>query len=176
MTSRSHKTVIYHSHLYGQFLVVSGHPSDFIFIQEQLNNWDEAHLMMCHWYIEMDSNCSPHHEEEHRKSVEPTYIRPQPAVVVEAPGKRRGSKPKTATGKTVAGKEPASKELPTKNPSTKTPARMVPAADAHTKANDRPASLHFATPNVADGGAAIDKGRPIRRMDPPSGKAFDQIE
>ena len=60
-----------------------GHPSDFMFTQEQLNDWDEAHLMMCHWYIEMDPNYIPRHEEEHRKSVELAYVQPQPAVAIE---------------------------------------------------------------------------------------------
>ena len=114
-----------------------GHPSDFIFTQEQLNDWDEAHLMMCHWYIEMDPNYTPRHEEEHRKSVEPAYVRPQPAAAVEALGKGRGSKVKTATRKTAAGKEIASKELLAKNPSAKALARVLPVADALAKANDR---------------------------------------
>ena len=154
----------------------SGHPSNFMFTQEQLNDWNEAHLMMCHWYIEMDSNCTPCHEEEHRKSVEPAYVRSQLAVAIEALGKGRGSKLKTTTRKTAASKEPASNELPTKNPSAKARAHAVPAVDAHTKANDRHVSLRSTMPNVADGGAAIDKARPIRRMDPLGGEAFDQVE
>ena len=138
----------------------SGHPSDFMFMQEQLNDWDEPHLMMCHWYIEMDPNSTPRHEEEHRMSVELAYVRPQPAVAVEAPSKGRGSKAKTATGKTATGKETASKELPAKNPSAKVSMCAVPVADAHAKANDRLASLRSTTPSVADGGAATEKARP----------------
>ena len=114
----------------------SRHPSDFMFTQEQLNDWHEAHLMMCHWYIEMDSNCTPRHEEEHRKSIEPAYVLPQSATTVEAPRKEHGLKPKTATRNTTASKEPPSKELPTKNPPIKAPTRAVPIANAHTKAND----------------------------------------
>ena len=149
----------------------SGHPSDSMFTQEQLNDWNEAHLMMCHWYIEMDPNCTPHHEDEHRKSIESTDVRPQPTTAVEALGKGRGSKPKTAIGKTATDKQPVSKELPTKNRSAKAPARAVPVADAHMKANDRLASLRSTTPSVA-----TDKARPIRRMGPPGGKAFNQVE
>ena len=151
----------------------SGHPSDFMFTQEQLNDWDKTHLMMCHWYIEMDPNCTPCHEKEHQKIVEPAYVRPQPVVAIEASGKGRGPKSKIATGKTVAGNEPASKELPTKNTSAKALACAVLVANAHTKANDRPASLRSTTPSVADGGAAIDKARLICRMDLSGGEAFD---
>ena len=154
----------------------SGHPLDFMFTQEKLNDWDEAHLMTCHWYIEMDPNCTPCHEEEHRKSVEPDNVRPQPAAAVEAPGKGCGLKAKIATGKTATSKETASKELLAKNPSAKASACALLVADALAKANDRPASLRSTTPNVADGGATTDKARPIRRKEQPGGKVFDQVE
>ena len=131
---------------------------------------------MCHWYIEMDPNCTPRHEEEHRKSVEPAYVRLQPAAAIEAPGKGRGSKAKTAIGKTATGKETASKELLAKNPSAKPSTYALPVADALAKANDRPASLRSTTPSVADGGATTDKARPIRRKEQPDGEAFDQVE
>ena len=110
--------------------------------------------------------------KERRAGICPT----EPAAAVEAPGKGRGSKAKIATRKTATGKEPASKELPTKNLSAKAPAHAVLVPDVHTKANDRLASLRSTTPSVADGGAAIDKVRPIRRMDLPGGEAFDQVE
>ena len=124
----------------------------------------------------MDSKCILHHEEEHQKSIEPAYVWLQPAAIVEASGKGRGSNPKTATGKTDASKEPPSKELPTKNPPAKALAHAVLVADAHTKVNDRPALLCFATPNIANGGAAIEKVRPIRKMNLPGGEVFDQVE
>ena len=153
-----------------------GHPLDFMFTQEQLNDWYEALLMMCHWYFEMDSKCTSHHEEEHRKSIEPAYFRQQPTTAIEAPGKGCGSKPKTTTGKTTARKEPPSKEQPTKNPLAKALARAMPTAKAYTKANDRPASLHSASPIIGDGWATIEKARLICRMDTPGGEALCPVE
>ena len=132
--------------------------------------------MMSHWYIKMDSKYTPRYEEENQKSVELAYDQLQLATAVEALGKGRRSKPKTAIGKTATGKEPPLKELPTKNLPTKALVHTVPIAEAHTKENDRPASLCFATPNVGDEGATVERARPICRMDPPDGEASDQVE
>lgn len=49
-----------------------------MFTKDQANDWDENHLMACHWYIEIDPLETPFHEIENRRLVEPLFQRAIP--------------------------------------------------------------------------------------------------
>jgi hypothetical protein len=49
-----------------------------MFNEYQLENWEQDHLWACYWYLEMLLDKTPHHEEGHRRSVEPSFKAPNP--------------------------------------------------------------------------------------------------
>ena len=63
---------------------------DYMFSEEQRKAWSAPHLKACHWYVEMNPKETPPHEEENRKSVEPSFIFEAPLAfaVAEGPNKR----------------------------------------------------------------------------------------
>jgi hypothetical protein len=44
-----------------------------MFHEDQLDKWEIEHLWACHWYIEMPVDRTPQHEEENRRSIEPSF-------------------------------------------------------------------------------------------------------
>ena len=45
----------------------------FMYTSKQEESWSNAHLKLCHWYVEMPKDGTPLHEEDNRRSAEPSF-------------------------------------------------------------------------------------------------------
>ena len=45
----------------------------FMYTSKQEESWSNPHLKLCHWYVEMPEDGTPLHEEDNRRSAEPSF-------------------------------------------------------------------------------------------------------
>ena len=46
----------------------------FMYTSKQEESWSNPHLKLCHWYIEMPEDGTPLHEEDNRRSAQPSFV------------------------------------------------------------------------------------------------------
>ena len=91
----------------------------FMFTAKQKESWTNAHLNLCHWYVEMPKDELPLHEEQNRRAADPLYSRSN----VDAASWVANGDSTLAQG-TTRNSKAAVKGSPSKGPDSKTEAPL----------------------------------------------------